>query len=153
MRIIILALILTLAACAQLAPLPEPIVMQSADLSQFKYVIIPDEDKVTWASKWSLKEFSPDDYIEDLLMKRGIIRLYSVKPDNATKENTLAVNYSASGQREIMLGMGGYTVEVSISLLSAQTMSPVYTCTAEGIGSTEVDDIRVAITRCLSHAK
>jgi hypothetical protein len=47
------------------------------------------------------------------------------------------------------VGWGGYTIEVTIQFVSAKTNSLVCSCTAEGIGSTEADDIREAITRCL----
>ena len=47
-------------------------------------------------------------------------------------------------------GLGGYTLEVTIILIDAKTYDTIYSCTAEGQGSTEADDIREAITRCLS---
>lgn len=53
-----------------------------------------------------------------------------------------------SGKRNT--GLGGYTLEVTIQLISAKTSSLVCSCTAEGQGSTEADDIRQAITRCLN---
>lgn len=41
-------------------------------------------------------------------------------------------------------------MEVTIQFISAQTNSLVCSCSAEGQGETEADDIRMAITRCLS---
>ena len=61
---------------------------------------------------------------------------------------TLIVNYGESGRRNT--GLGGYTIEVTIQFISAKTNSLVCSCTAEGQGSTEADDIRQAITRCLN---
>ena len=46
--------------------------------------------------------------------------------------------------------MGGYTIEVTIQFVSAKSNELISSCTAEGQGQTEADDIRQAITRCLS---
>lgn len=35
-------------------------------------------------------------------------------------------------------------------LIDAKTKNTLFTCSAEGVGDTEVDGIRLAITRCLS---
>lgn len=59
---------------------------------------------------------------------------------------TLKVNYSESGRRNRGLG---YTIEVTFNLyLPRQKM--ICSCTAEGQGETEADDIRQAIRRALS---
>ena len=57
------------------------------------------------------------------------------------------MNYGESGKRNRGLG---YTIEVTIQFISAKTHAPICSCTAEGQGETEADDIREAITRCLS---
>ena len=45
---------------------------------------------------------------------------------------------------------GDKVLEVTINLISAKTYQPLCSCIAEGQGSTEADDIRIAITRCLA---
>ena len=40
--------------------------------------------------------------------------------------------------------------EVTIQFISSDTNSLVSSCTAEGRGATEADDIRLAITSCLN---
>ena len=60
---------------------------------------------------------------------------------------TVIVNYGESGRRNRGLG---YTIEVTIQFISAKTHAQICSCTAEGQGETEADDIRQAITRCLS---
>jgi hypothetical protein len=56
------------------------------------------------------------------------------------------VNYGESGKRYRRLG---YTIEVTIQFVSAKNNNIVCSCTAEGQGETEADDIRQAISRCL----
>ena len=43
----------------------------------------------------------------------------------------------------------GYSIEVTMQFINAKTQLPIVVCTAEGQGSTEADDIRIAITRAL----
>ena len=45
--------------------------------------------------------------------------------------------------------MGGYTIEVTIQFVSGKSSELVCSCTAEGQGTTEADDIRQAINRCI----
>ena len=68
-----------------------------------------------------------------------------LKPE--LSDETLIVNYGESGKRNRGLG---YTIEVTIQFVSAKSYAQICSCTAEGQGSTEADDIRQAITRCLS---
>lgn len=93
------------------------------------------------------KSINPADMIAGILMKKGFIIVNDTISHTA---KTLIVNYGQSGKRDVVGGLGGYTLEVSIQILDAQTKEPVYVCTAEGQGSTEADDIREAITRCLA---
>lgn len=95
----------------------------------------------------SSKTVNPADLITGIFIKEGLIRLPELKPELA--EETLIINYGESGKRNTG-GLGGYTLEVTIQLISAKTSSFVCSCTAEGQGSTEADDIRHAITRCLN---
>jgi hypothetical protein len=94
----------------------------------------------------SSKSVNPSDVITGILSKEGFIKLPELKPE-LTNE-TLIVNYGESGKRNT--GMGGYTIEVTIQFISAKSYTPICSCTAEGQGKTEADDIRQAITRCLT---
>lgn len=58
----------------------------------------------------------------------------------------MIVNFGESGRRNVNLG---YSIEVTIQFLNAKTLNPIVVCTAEGQGSTEADDIRIAINRAL----
>ena len=61
-------------------------------------------------------------------------------------KETVIVNYGESGRRNCRFG---YTIEVTIQFISADTNQMICSCTAEGQGSTEADDIRQAIKRAL----
>lgn len=89
---------------------------------------------------------NPRDIIAGALLKKGYTLLPEVNSEQIDK--TFIVNYGESGKRKT--GLGGYTLEVAISLIDAKTYKPLCSCVAEGQGSTEADDIRVAITRCLN---
>lgn len=93
------------------------------------------------------KSINPRDVIAGIFMKKGLV----VVEQLTNESNALIINYGQSGKRNVVGGFGGYTLEVSIQIIDSQTKEPIYTCTAEGQGSTEADDIRVAITRCLSN--
>jgi hypothetical protein len=94
----------------------------------------------------SSKTVNPTDVITGILTKEGLIRLPELKSELINE--TLIINYGESGKRNT--GLGGYTIEVTIQFISSKTSSLVCSCTAEGQGSTEADDIRQAITRCLA---
>ena len=94
------------------------------------------------------KSVNPSDVITGILTKEGFIALPELKPE--LTDQTLIVNYGESGKRVIAWGLGGYTIEVTIQFISAKSHTLICSCTAEGQGSTEADDIREAITRCLS---
>ncbi len=58
----------------------------------------------------------------------------------------MIVNFGETGRRTVNLG---YSIEVTIQFISASTQFPICTCTAEGQGETEADDVRKAIQRAL----
>ena len=89
---------------------------------------------------------NPRDIIAGVLLKKGYIILSEV--DKNYIDKTIIVNYGESGKRKT--GLGGYALEVTINLISAKTYQPLCSCISEGQGSTEADDIRIAITRCLA---
>lgn len=147
--LILLTLIAT--GCVNLQP---PTSAQTTDsISKYKYAVIPDTGVVTSvaASNGNAvgKEFSPGNLIEGLLLKKGIFRISKSEPEFV--DQLLIVKYGVSGKRDIPLM--GYTQEVTINLIDAKSFTPVFTCSAEGIGATEVDDIRDAIIRCLEGLK
>ena len=88
---------------------------------------------------------NPRDIIAGALLKKGYIILPEV--NNEYIDKTFVVNYGESGKRKT--GLGGYTLEVTISFVSAKNYKALCSCVAEGQGSTEADDIRIAITWCL----
>lgn len=149
-------MIFSLVGCVTLQA---PKITVNDDLDSYKYVVIPDIDSVSsgngsvYGNQYGVyggsytKEVNPASVIEGILLKHGIISVSEVAPEDASE--TLLLRYGQSGKRDVMGGLG-YTLEVTIVMLSANTKNVVYSCVAEGIGDTEVDDIRDAIHRCLS---
>lgn len=90
------------------------------------------------------KMVNPSDVISGTLLKQGMRRLTEL--DSGLLDETLIVDYGESGRRSLNLG---YTLEITIQFTSAKTHSIVCICSAEGQGSTEADDIRIAINRAL----
>ena len=156
----ILAPIFGILLLANCAILKEPVIKKTKSIDNFQYAILPvTSSKVSTTGavfgnptgvygSSSTKEVNPGALIEGFLLKRGMVVLTEVQPEN--KARTLIVRYGESGKRDVAGGLGGYTLEVTIVFTSALTNEPVYSCTAEGQGSTEADDIREAVERCLS---
>lgn len=140
-----------ISSCASLKP---PITTNNGDAKKYKYIYISPTNSLTSSSGATIsgqyysstKSVNPSDIISGILAKEGFIRLPELKSD--LTEETLIVNYGESGRRST--GLGGYTIEVTIQFISATTHAPICSCTAEGQGETEADDIRKAITRCLT---
>ena len=151
-----LAIILTSILVNSCAVLKPPVITKNYSIGEFKYVFIPATSNLTsgtgatYGGQYysSSKTVNPSDVISGILMKEGFISLPQIKQELADK--TLIVNYGESGRRYIAGGLGGYTMEVTIKFISAKTYETICSCTAEGQGATEADDIRQAITRCLS---
>jgi hypothetical protein len=151
MKKVTVFIVLILSGCAELTPLPAPSSNQTTEISRFKFVIIPETGNISSvvANNGSAKgqEFSPSNLIEGSLLKRGIIRVNKPEPDIIDK--LIITKYGTSGMRNILGGMAGYSQEVTITFVEARNLTPIFTCSAEGIGHSDVDDIREAITRCL----
>ena len=136
--------------------LKSPIIQQNEPVSSYKYFYITPTSELTSSSggvygsqygtygSTTTKSLNPSDVISGVLLKQGMIRLPELDPELLDK--TLVVNYGESGRRNLNLG---YSIEVTIQFLQARTHSVVCICTAEGQGSTEADDIRIAINRAL----
>lgn len=90
------------------------------------------------------KSVNPADVISGYMMKKGYIcvPVSSIPP----QEKTLLISYGESGRK--FKGIG-YSIEVTIQFLDAETHSLVLVESAEGMGETEVDDIRKAILKCM----
>lgn len=138
----------------------ERTVKKYSETSKYQFVLIPSTSDLVSSSSGMYgnqygmygssqsKQLNPSSVIEGLLLKKGLTSVNKVTPE--IEDRTLVVKYGESGRRNVAGGLGGYTLEVTIKFLSATTQEPVFLCTAEGQGETEVDDIRDAITRCLS---
>jgi len=144
-----------LFGCTVLNPVS---VIKNSSPENFKYVYISPTSSLT-SSSGSLyggaygiyggttsKSVNPADVISGILAKKGFIRLHELKSE--LSDETIIVNYGESGKRST--GFGGYTIEVTIQFISAKSNELISSCTAEGQGTTEADDIRQAITRCLT---
>ena len=90
------------------------------------------------------KSINPADVISGILMKNGFTLIPEL--DDELKERTIIINYGETGRRNVFWG---YTIEITLQILSADTLEVLCTTTAEGMGSTEADDIRIAITRAM----
>lgn len=142
------------------AILKEPEIIKRGEISNYKFVVLPNSENLNsrsgavFGNQYGVyggstsKEINPSSTIEGILLKRGLISTDTITSDNEDK--TLIVKYGESGRRDVAGGLGGYTLEVTIAFVSAKTKEIIYSCVAEGQGSTEVDDIREAIHRCLS---
>ena len=142
------------------AILKEPEIVKRGDIQDYKYVVLPGAASLTSSSggiygneygiygSSSSKQLNPRSIIEGILLKKGLLSVESVTEEK--RNRTLIVKYGESGRRDVAGGLGGYTLEVTIAIITANTDGLIYSCVAEGQGSTEVDDIRDAIHRCLS---
>lgn len=154
MWIFIVCTILMLSSCRALKT---PIIVKNTSTEGYEYAFItPTKELIssvggTYGGKYSLygstttKSINPSDIISGELIKNGFMILPELKPE--LNNQTLIVNYGESDRRARGLG---YTIEVTIQLISAETHNLVCSCTAEGQGETEADDIRIAIKRALS---
>ena len=135
------------------APLKPATIIKNSSAENYKYIYISPTNSLTSSAGATYggqyystsKSVNPTDVITGILSKEGFIRLPELKSE-LTNE-TLIVNYGESGRRNRGLG---YTIEVTIQLVSAKSNELISSCSAEGQGETEADDIRQAIIRCLS---
>lgn len=143
-------LIFLFSSCASLK---DAEVMQKKDISSYKYFIINSTETLNSSSGGTTygggyystgKSVNPRDVISGYLIKKGFIIL--TEKDTNLLDKTLIVNYGESGRREVFWG---YTTEVSIQFLAANTNDVICVTTAEGFGDTEADDIKIAINRAL----
>ena len=158
MRIIrFISIILASVLINTCTTLKAPVINKYDSFEKYKYIFITPSKELTSGTGGIVggqhgvygfsinKTVNPVDVISGILLKEGYIRIPELK--TWLLDKTIIVNYGESGKRNTGLG---YTLEVTIQFISAKTHKPIGSCTAEGIGDTEADDIREAITRCLS---
>ena len=142
--------VLTLTSCGSLRPAT---VTRHSSLEGYKYAYINSTSTKVGSAGYfyngmgasETKSTNPSEIISGFLMKKGFIIVPELKPEN--ESHTIVVNYAETGRRNLNLG---YAIEITIQILSATDNSLLCTGTAEGQGSTEADDIRIAINRCLA---
>ena len=142
--------------CSCTAKLLPVTVKQNSTLEGYKYVYITPTAGITSTTgrvyggshsvygSTQTKSIYPSDIIAGIMIKKGFTQIPNISPELAPQ--TLIINYGESGRRNVFLG---YTIEVTIQILSAKTHEIICISTAEGQGSTEADDIRIAINRAL----
>lgn len=144
----VLCSIFMLGSCASLR---KPVIVINAPIETFKYAYISPTSELTSSSGVTgvygyskTKSVNPSDVIAGKLIKEGFIILPEL--DSELSNKTLIVNYGESGRHDRGFG---YSIEVTIQFISAETKQLICTCTAEGLGETEADDIRKAISKAL----
>lgn len=142
-----------ICGCASMRP---PVVnsYNSDKISNYRYFYVSPTGDYTSSSGvygnqygvygGTTKSTNPSTVIAGILFKNGYIQVNEVNPNNARE--TMIVNFGETGRRNVNLG---YSIEVTIQFISAATQLPICTCTAEGQGETEADDVRKAIQRAL----
>ena len=149
--IIFLTLCAVLTGCVTLQPAT---VIKNDDMNNYQYLIINGTTSLTSGTGQTIngiyysesKSVNPRDVISGYMAKKGFIILSETERMPLYLAKTLIVNYGESGRRDVFWG---YTTEVTIQFISPETKQLVFSSTAEGIGSTEADDIKKAITRAL----
>jgi hypothetical protein len=150
--LIVSAMITVSPGCVSLKPV---LTTKTESLSNYKYVLLTPTSTINSGSGitvgsqfiYTSTSTNPIDVIYGFLSKEKFSRIPELRPE--VLNETLIVNYGETGRRMIPWRLGAYTIEVTIQFLSASTYKSVGSCTAEGIGNTEADDIRSAINRCL----
>lgn len=146
-------LMLLINSCASLRPVTYS---SNTSLIGYKYAYITPTSGLTSSSggvygnaygvygSTISKSINPADVISGILMKNGFTLIPELNDD--LKDRTIIINYGETGRRNVFWG---YTIEITLQILSADTLEVLCTTTAEGMGSTEADDIRIAITRAM----
>jgi hypothetical protein len=154
----VLGLAIFVSGCA--ATLKPPEISKQGEIKDYSFVVLPKSASLQSTSSSiyrnengaygssSSKEINPGYIIEGVLLKKGLFSTEDVEIDKEGK--TVIIKYGESGRRSVAGGFGGYVLEVTIAILSAKTNEVVYSCVAEGQGTSEAEDIRAAIHRCLS---
>ena len=146
-------LVLLLVSCAVLPPT----VQRFSSMEGYKYVYITPTSETTsvtgatYGTKYGVygltgsRSVSPTDVIAGHFMNRGYIRQPEINPDFA--EQTLFVNY---GETKHEYDGFGYTIGVTIQVISAKTNNVVCVGSAEGRAEIEADALRDAVNNCMN---
>ena len=146
-------LMLLINSCASLKPVTHS---SNTSLMGYKYAYITPTSSLSSSSggvygnaygvygSTISKSINPADVISGILMKNGFILIPELNDE--IKDRTIIINYGETGRRNVFWG---YTIEITLQILSADTFEVLCTTTAEGMGSTEADDIRIAIKRAM----
>lgn len=132
-------------------------VIKNTDYTKYKFIYVSPTNTVSssneaiytgyngyvYGSTYT-QQTNPGDIITGFFMKKNFILVNEIRHP----ENTIIISYGQSGKRNIAGGLA-YTLEVTIQLLDAKTHKLIFQCSAEGMGSTEAEDIRIAVNRCL----
>ena len=115
-----------------------PVIVKNAPIETYKYAYISPTKELTSSSggtyggqygiygSSTTKSVNPSDVIAGELIKEGFIILPELKSELSNE--TLIVNYGESGRRNRGLG---YTIEVTIQFISAETKQMICSCTPE----------------------
>ena len=141
---------IVLASCTTLQPAS---VIKNDNISDYQYLIVNGTSSLTSGTGQTIngvyysvsKSVNPSDIISGYMAKKGFVILQEA--DENLSDKTLIINYGESGRRDVFWG---YTTEVTIQFISLKTKRLAFSATAEGMGSTEADDIKEAITRALN---
>lgn len=154
MKFIVLSILMLLFnGCVSLKPVTYD---SKASLMDYKYAYVTPTTRLSSGSgevygnaygvygSTISKSINPADVISGVLMKNGFTLIPELNDE--LKGRTIIINYGETGRRNVLWG---YTIEITLQILSADTLEVLCTTTAEGMGSTEADDIRIAITRAM----
>ena len=145
----IICILLFITSCGSLRPVS---VTQNKSLNGYTYFYVMPTSEINSISGTTINKqyythsrtINPSDLLAGHLMKKGFIRVAEIKPEQA--KETFIVCFSESGRRNLNLG---YSIEVTIQILAAINNEPLCIVTGEGQGTTEADDVRIAINRCM----
>lgn len=142
-----------ISGCASMRP-PVVNTYNNDSISNYRYFYVSPTGDYTsssgvYANQYGVyggttKSTTPSTIISGILIKNGYIQVNEVNLENANE--TMIVNFGETGRRTVNLG---YSIEVTIQFISATNQILICSCTAEGQGETEADDVRKAIQRAL----
>lgn len=147
--IIFMMLCAIVTSCTTLKPAT---VIKNDDIANYQYLIVTGTSSLTSGVGQTIngiyysesRSVNPRDVISGYMAKKGFVIL--PEADKNVSEKTLIVSYGESGRRDVFWG---YTTEITIQFISAETKQLLFSATAEGMGTTEADDIKEAISRAL----
>ena len=110
----VVTLIFLITATSGCVTLREPEITKRDDIRNYRFVVVPQtaslssESGAVYGNQYgiygssSAKSINPGDLIEGILLKRGLISIENVVPEDEDK--TLLVRYGESGRRDVAGG-------------------------------------------------